>query len=145
MQEFNFRLQRVLDIRIDKEEESKRIFKKAQDEKNEVEQKLNDFKNKYNKYSKVDTSCSMVERKIKQSYCNALYFNIGEVSAELKRKEILLEEKREELKQKQIERKTVEILRDKQRETFIKEQNLIEQKANDEFALYGYVRNLKAR
>lgn len=145
MQGFNFRLQRVLDIRIDKEEESKRIFKKAQDEKSEVEQKLNDFKNKYNKYSKVDTSCSMLERKIRQSYCNALYFNIGEVSAELKRKEILLEEKREELKQKQIERKTVEILRDKQREAFIKEQNLIEQKANDEFALYGYVRNLKAR
>lgn len=145
MQGFNFRLQRVLDIRIDKEEESKRIFKKAQDEKSEVEQKLNDFKNKYNKYSKVDTSCSMLERKIRQSYCNALYFNIGEVSAELERKEILLEEKREELKQKQIERKTVEILRDKQREAFIKEQNLIEQKANDEFALYGYIRNLKDR
>lgn len=145
MQGFNFRLQRVLDIRIDKEEESKRIFKKAQDEKNKVEQKLNDFKNKYNKYSKVNASCSMVERKIRQSYCNALYFNIGEVSAELERKEIVLEEKREELKQKQMERKTVEILKDKQKEAFIKEQNLIEQKANDEFALYGYIRNLKAR
>jgi len=34
----------------------------------------------------------------------------------------------------------VEILRDKQKDKFIKEQNRIEQKTNDEFALYGFIR-----
>ncbi|MCY6370388.1 flagellar export protein FliJ [Clostridium ganghwense] len=140
---FKFRMQKVLDIRLDKEEESKRIFKKAQDEKNKAEQKLNDFKNKYNKYSKIDTNCSMIEKKIRQNYCNALYFNIGEITTELENKVKILDKKREELKQKQIERKTVEILRDKQRDAYIKEQKLIEQKNNDEFALYAYIRNTK--
>ncbi|MCY6354004.1 flagellar export protein FliJ [Clostridium sp. ZS2-4] len=143
MSGFNFRLQRVLDIRLDKEEESKRSFKVAQDEKIKVEKKLNDLKIKYDKYSKVDSSCSIISRKIRQNYCNALYFNIGETTIELDDKTIKLEEKREELKQRQIERKTVEILKDKQREAYIKEQNLIEQKTNDEFALYAYIRNMK--
>jgi flagellar FliJ protein len=49
------------------------------------------------------------------------------------------------LKQKQIERKTVETLKDKQLKAFIKEQELIEQKSNDEFALYGFIRNIERR
>ena len=63
---------------------------------------------------------------------------------ELNNKEKILEERREKLKAMQIERKIVETLKDKQKQQFIEEQNLIEQKNNDEFALYAYVRkNLK--
>jgi flagellar FliJ protein len=140
---FNFRLQKVLDIRYDKEEESKRMFSQAQDAKNVVEQKLNILTEGYNKYSKVDTDCSMVERKIRQNYCNVLHFNINETTEELTQKVEELETKREELKHSQIERKTVEILKDKQKQAYIKEQNQIEQKSNDEFALYGFIRNLR--
>ena len=143
MSGFNFRLQKILDIRYDKEEESKRIFKKAQDEKNIVEQKLDDLTESYNKYSKVDIRCSMVERKIRQNYCNVLHFNINETTEQLNKKTEELEVKREALKQRQIERKTVEILKDKQKQAYLKEQNLIEQNMNDEFALYGFIRNLK--
>jgi flagellar FliJ protein len=143
MSGFNFRLQKILDIRYDKEEESKRIFRKAQDEKNVVEQKLDNLTESYNKYSKVDMSCSMVERKIKQNYCNVLHFNINETTEELTQKVEELELKRDQLKQRQIERKTVEILKDKQKQAYLKEQSSIEQKANDEFALYGFIRNLK--
>ncbi|MCY6959602.1 flagellar export protein FliJ [Clostridium brassicae] len=142
---FNFRLQKVLDIRTDKEEESKRIFKKAQDEKNKVEKRLDFLKDEYNKYSKFKKECSVVERKIRQNYCTSLHFSIGETHDELKNKSKILEEKRQDLKQKQVERKTVEILKDKQKEAYIKEQNLIEQKANDEYALYSFIRNLKNR
>ncbi|MFU0823737.1 flagellar export protein FliJ [Clostridium sp.] len=145
MSGFKFRLQKILDIRYAKEEESKREFKAAQDEKNLVEKKLETLQESYDKYSKFDLNCSAVERKIRQSYCNVLEFNIVETSEELEKKVEVLETKRELLKSRQIERKTVEILKDKQKQAYIKEQNLIEQNANDEFALYGYIRNSKAK
>lgn len=143
MSGFKFRLQKILDIRYDKEEDSKRNFKIAQDAKKVVEKKLETLEENYSKYSKIGFGGSTVELRIRQSYCNVLQFNIEESTNELKEKIKALELKKEDLKQKQIERKTVEILKDKQLEAYIKEQNVIEQKANDEFALYGYIRNLK--
>lgn len=143
MSGFNFRLQKILDIRYQREEESKRLFKEAQDNKNVIEKKLNELECNYKKYSRLETNCSMVERKIRQNYCNVLHFNINETTVELSKKSEELEIKREDLKKSQIERKTVEILKDKQKQAYLKEQNLIEQKNNDEFALYGFIRNLK--
>ncbi|MEA4825243.1 MAG: flagellar export protein FliJ [Clostridium sp.] len=143
MSGFNFRLQKILDIRYQREEESKRLFKEAQDNKNVIEKKLSELECNYKKYSRLETNCSMVERKIRQNYCNVLHFNINETTVELSKKSEELEIKREDLKKSQIERKTVEILKDKQKQAYLKEQNLIEQKNNDEFALYGFIRNLK--
>lgn len=143
MSGFNFRLQKILDIRYQREEESKRLFKEAQDNKNLIEKKLNELECNYKKYSRLETNCSMVERKIRQNYCNVLHFNINETTVELSKKGEELEIKREDLRKSQIERKTVEILKDKQKQAYLKEQNLIEQKNNDEFALYGFIRNLK--
>ncbi len=144
MQGFKFRLQSLLDIRCNLEEQSKIAFKEAQSAKQLIENKLNNLKENYNKYSKIDFNCSSTDRKIRQKYCNVLQFNINETSVELTKKNEILEDKREELKKRQMERKTVEVLRDKQQDAYIKEQNLIEQKANDEFALYAYIRNCKA-
>ncbi|EDS76739.1 flagellar export protein FliJ [Clostridium massiliodielmoense] len=144
MQGFKFRLQSLLDIRCNLEEQSKIAFKEAQSAKNLIENKLNNLKENYNKYSKIDFSCNATERKIRQKYCNVLEFNIDETNVELIKTNEILENKREQLKKRQMERKTVEILRDKQEVAYIKEQNLIEQKANDEFALYAYIRKCKA-
>ncbi|MDW8799659.1 flagellar export protein FliJ [Clostridium sp. A1-XYC3] len=141
MQHYRFRLQKLLDIRIDKEEESKRIFKDAQSEKLKVEEKLNILKENYNKYRELNGSESPIERKIKHVYLNAISHSISEVSEELKRKSQVLEEKRLELNEKQIDRKTVESLKEKQKAEFLKEQDLIEQRMNDEFALYAFIRN----
>ncbi len=57
----------------------------------------------------------------------------------------MVEERREELKTKQVERKTVEILKEKDKLAFEKEQNMIEQRNNDEFALYAFIRNTERR
>ncbi|MCS4522291.1 flagellar export protein FliJ [Clostridium botulinum] len=57
----------------------------------------------------------------------------------------MVEERREELKTKQVERKTVEILKEKDKLAFEKEQNMIEQRNNDEFALYAFIRNAERR
>lgn len=143
MEQYRFRLQKLLDIRLQKEEESKRIFKEAQSEKLKVERKLNELKENYVKYRTASNKESIIEQKIRHVYLNAINYSINEAHEELAKKQKVLEEKRDELKQKQIERKTVETLKEKQKEIFLKEQSLIEQKTNDEFALYGFIRNLK--
>lgn len=141
MKGFKFRLQKVLDLRINREEESIIKFKKAQREKIQVQQKLDDLHASYKKYNVLAPDEDVIQKKIRLQYLEALDKNIDNTNKELDNKIKNLEDKRQELKQKQIERKTVEILKDKQKEAFIKEQNFIEQKSNDEFALYGYIRN----
>jgi flagellar FliJ protein len=142
---YKFRLQKLLDIRLDKEEESKRDFKEAQRNKILTEEKLLDLKEKQSKYTLGSSKESIVEQKIRRAYLDSVSRSIDEVSVDLNNKNQILEEKREHLKQKQIERKTVESLKDKQLKAFTKEQELIEQKTNDEFALYGFIRNLERR
>jgi flagellar protein FliJ len=137
---YKFRLQKLLDIRKDKEEECKRGFKEAKIEKEMTEEKLTSLKEDYKKYNKSSMGETLVSKKLKNMYLNALDNNISDTKTELANKIIELDVKREELKQKQIDRKTVQTLKEKQIEAFIKEQKLAEQKANDEFALYGFLR-----
>ncbi|MBZ9635985.1 flagellar export protein FliJ [Clostridium sp. FP1] len=138
---YKFRLQKLLDIRKDIEDKSKLQFKEAQREKELVEDQLNNLKGKYEIYRNIDSYESVVEQKMKQNYLNALNLAIDETTAVLEGKEEILGQKRQELKQCQVEKKTVEILKENQKSAFLKEQNLIEQKTNDEFALYAFIRN----
>lgn len=140
---FKFRLQKLLDIRMEKEEESKRELKKAQNERNVVLNKLDDLEGYYRKYNKTDIKATIIQNKIKFNYLNALSRNIKETKKELNIKEENVKNKLEKVKVCQIERKTVEKLKEKSKEAFIKEINLKEQKTNDELALYGYIRKLK--
>lgn len=144
MENYKFRLQKLLNIRMDKEEECKRKFKEVQNEKIEVENKLAFLQENYKKHCNLCNE-SIVEQKIKYQYLSALTMGINRTSKELENKEKLLNKAREELKQKQIERKTVEILKEKGYEAFIKEQNLMEQRTNDEFALYAHIKAIQAR
>jgi flagellar FliJ protein len=145
MNKYNFRLQKLLDIRLDKEEESKRNFKEAQSEKLKVETKLQELNENYKKYRNVQSDESAINRKITYRYLNSINYSINETTEDLRLKEKTVEDKRYDLKQRQIDRKTVETLKEKEESAFIKEQNLIEQRNNDEFALYGFMRNLERR
>jgi len=120
MKGYSFRLQKLLDIREKKEEESKMKFKQAQMEKNNTEEKLFKLKNNYNKYNNINLNDSILEKKIRHSYLNSLNFCINETSNELQQKLKVVEERREELKTKQVERKTVEILKEKDKLAFEK-------------------------
>ncbi|MBU3202965.1 flagellar export protein FliJ [Clostridium algidicarnis] len=142
---FNFRLQKLLDIRTEKEEESKRNFKEAQGQKDKVEDSLNNMKQNYSRYNSVTIKEDVVQQKIRRNYLYALNTSIDEKTIELNKKIIVLDEKREELKEKQIDRKTVEILKDKKKTEFLDIEKHVEQVQNDEFALYGYMRNREGR
>ncbi|WP_259473299.1 flagellar export protein FliJ [Clostridium estertheticum] len=140
---YKFRLQKLLDIRQDFEDKSKLEFKEAQREKNIVENELNNLKETYKTHRNIDAYESIIKQKIKQNYLNALNYAIDKNTIVFEDKGKILDKKREELKQCQVEKKTVEILKEKQKIAFLKEQNLIEQKSNDEFALFAFIRNNK--
>lgn len=144
MERYKFRLEKLLDVRVKKEEESIRLFKDAQMQKNITEDKLNTLNSDYKKYSSEVTKGSIIQRKMTNNYLNALNDSINKTTVKLNENIVMVEKKRQELEKRQIERKTVEILKDKGKEAFEKEQNRIEQKNNDEFALYGFIRNHKS-
>lgn len=140
---FKFGLQKVLEIREDQEEESKRRFKECQRQKLIVKEKLDDLNDNYKKYKYIAPGEDIVYQKIKRNYLFCLENGIERAEKELKEKEKQLEYSRKDLQNKTIDRKTVQTLKDKQLASFIKEQDRIEQINNDEFALYGFMRNLK--
>lgn len=138
---YRFRLQKLLDIRKNHEDKSKIRFKEAQREKDVVEKELTNLKEKYKNYRNINSYDTIVHQKIKQNYLNAINSAIDKNTLLYEDKGKILEQKREELKKCQVEKKTVEILKEKQKSAFVKEQNLIEQKSNDEFALFAFIRN----
>ena len=108
MENFKFRLQRVLDIKIKSEEESKIKYSKAQNEKRVVEKELDDLKQMYKKYENEIDVEDHISRIITFNYLNSLSNNINIKSNELSKKEELLNEARVNLLNKQIERKSLE-------------------------------------
>lgn len=142
-QRYRFSLQKLLEIREEKEEESKRLFTETKNRKIATENELKELRELYENYKGIKPGETVIYQKIKRQYLKALEFGIKEKEKELELREKELEQRRIDLKEKQIERKTVSKLKEKQYESYQKEQNRIEQLNNDEFALYGYMRNLK--
>lgn len=141
MEKFHFRLEKLLEIRRELEDESKIQFKNAQDEKVKAEEELQSLKEKYKEVSKNKNCSTIFEYKIVNNYINFLDKRIEEEKINLKNKTIAVEEKRKELIDKQRDRKAVEKLRENKYLEYVKESQAIEQKNNDEFALYGFIRN----
>lgn len=138
---FKFSLEKLLEIRANKEEESKRQFNKTQKEKKDTEDKLEDLKNNYEKYNGINKGESLTYQKIKKNYLFALDKGIVQTEKDLVIKEKELHIRRQDLIKKQVERKTVDILKEKKEKAFYKEQERIEQILNDEMALYAYMRS----
>ena len=139
-EKFKFSLDKLLDIRKEKEEESKRLFTESQREKRKVEEKLENLNNNYNKYKGITGNEDVVYQKLKRYYVLGLQKGIKSAKDELITKNLEVDKRRRELINKQIERKTVETLREKKYNACIKEQARIEQITLDELALYAYMR-----
>lgn len=142
---YEFKLQKLLELREEKEEESKRLFRESMKALNEEKEKLNIIKEDIKKYSSIKTDEDLIYQKIKRNYLKALEIGKKEAEKQVKIKEKELYFRREDLIGKQKERKTVEKLKEKDKEKFFKELDRIESINNDEFALYGYIRNIERR
>lgn len=142
---YEFKLQKLLDLREEKEEESKRLFRESMKALNEEKEKLNIIKEEIKKYSGIKTDEDLIYQKIKRNYLKALEIGKKEGEKQVKIKEKELYFRREDLIVKQKERKTVEKLKEKDKEKFFKELDRMESINNDEFALYSYIRNIERR
>ncbi|WP_297517602.1 flagellar export protein FliJ [uncultured Clostridium sp.] len=142
---FKFKLEKILDMRLKKEEESAIVFKNAQRAKQVVKDKLDSLEGDFNKHNKLSSSDTVVYQKIKRIYMQNVSKAIEITKKELEQKHKVVEEKRVDVLNKQIERKTVEKLKEKQYKNFIEERNRLENVANDEFALFAHFRNLERR
>ena len=145
MDMFKFRLQTLLDLRVKKEELAKLSFMEAMNSKIDVEERLAILNNNYSKYKGINTKESAVEHRIRFNYLSSLTIVINNTEVELQNNLNNLENKREILKNTQIEKKTVEKLKENSLNAFIKGQNQIEQRNNDEFALYSFIKSTRER
>jgi len=82
-QKFKFSLEKLLDIRKEKEEESKRKFTKTQREKQKTEEKLDELKENYEKYNGIRPGEDIIYQKIKKNYLFALNKGIEQTEKEL--------------------------------------------------------------
>lgn len=135
---FKFDLQKVLEIREDKEKESVRLFKDSQEAVINAENELRDLNEKYDSYKIIKKNENAAYQKIKRNYLNALAGGIKQKEKELVIKKNDLEIRRRDLLEKQKDKKTVEIIKNKRYDQFIKEENRKEQVVLDELALYSY-------
>lgn len=141
MDSFKFRLQKVLDIKVKSEEESKIKYSKAQNEKRVVEKEINDLKQKYRKYENEINVEDSVSRIVTFNYLNSLSNSINVKNNELSKKEELVNAARSDLLNKQIERKSLEKLKENKYKLYKKQEELKEQATNDEFGMYAFLRH----
>ena len=140
MSNFKFKLQKLLDIRINEEEESKLLYSQAQNKKNIVEKKLIELENSYKKYTDMSIAKDTITQKITMNYLSHLNVSIKETIKELEEKEVELENAKKDFIDKRIKRRSLEVLKENQILEMKKEEERLEQISNDEFALYSYIR-----
>ena len=140
MSNFKYKLQKLLDIRVNEEEESKLFYSKAQNQKNIVENKLHELENNYKKYSDISRAKDTISQKITMNYLSYLNTTIKDTEKELEAKEIELEKAKKDFIDKRIKRRSLEVLKENKILEIKKEEERLEQISNDEFALYGYIR-----
>lgn len=138
---FKFGLDKLLEIRKAKEEESKRKFTDSQREKKIIEEKLEELNRNYNKYKGISPNEDIVYQKLKRYYIQGVQSGIKTNEKNLAIKNQEVDKRRRDLMVKQRERKTVQTLKDKKYEAYAKEQDRVEQINLDELALYSYIRN----
>jgi flagellar FliJ protein len=140
-QRFKFGLDKLLEIRQAKEEESKRLFTESQRERKKIEEKIEELKESYHKYKGISPNEDVVYQKLKRYYIQGVQSGIKTNEKQLVIKDQEVDKRRRELTVKQMERKTVQTLKDKKHEAYVKDQDRVEQINLDELALYAYVRN----
>lgn len=139
---FNFSLEKLLEMRKTREEEGKKLFNSSQQELQSSLNKLEELSSSYEKYNGINAGETLIYQKIKKNYLIALNKGIEQAEKEIEKKQKEVDYRREQLRVRQIERKTVDILKEKRYNQFIAEQKRKEEISNDEFALYAYMRRI---
>ncbi|GAA0862755.1 flagellar export protein FliJ [Paraclostridium tenue] len=143
MTKYKFKLQKLLDIKIKEEEASKLEYTKAQNDKKILEENIKSLDSDYKRYSKFNESEDTISQKIRFNYLYFITQTIEECNNMLVEKEKKVSEAKDNFIEKQINRKSLETLKENKLTKLRKEEERKEQIENDEFALYAYIRNKK--
>ncbi|WP_270647368.1 flagellar export protein FliJ [Paeniclostridium hominis] len=143
MTKYKFKLQKLLDIKIKEEEASKLEYTKAQNDKKILEENIKALNSDYKRYSNFNESEDTISQKIRSNYLYFITQTIEECSNMLVEKEKKVSEAKDNFIEKQINRKSLETLKENKLTKLRKEEERKEQIENDEFALYAYIRNKK--
>lgn len=142
MDKFNFNLQKVLDFKITVEDKKKEEFVKALKESLHQEKVLKDLIFQKDKALGLITGLKTIVEF--QGYTR--YMDLIEKKTETQRGNVLkaqkhLENKKSELLKSTSDRKALEMLKDKAKTEFDLETSYKEQRLNDDFALFAYIRS----
>ena len=143
MTKYKFKLQKLLDMKIKEEEASKLEYTKAQNDKKVIEDNIKQLDSNYKKYSSIDNCEDIISQKIRFNYLYSITKTIEECKDMLVEKEQRVLEAKDDFIEKQINRKSLETLKENKFMKLKKEEDRKEQIENDEFALYAYIRNKK--
>lgn len=143
MTNYKFKLQKLLDIRIKEEEESKLEYTKAQNDKKTLEDNIKKLDCSYKKYAQFEESEDTISQKVRLNYLHSISQTIEQSNKILEAKEKIVLEAKDKFIEKQIDRKSLETLKENKLIKLRKEEARKEQIENDEFALYAYMRNKK--
>ncbi|MCU9808021.1 flagellar export protein FliJ [Paraclostridium sp. AKS46] len=142
MTNYKFKLQKLLDIKIKEEEESKLEYTKAQMIK-VLEDNIKKLDCSYKKYAQFEDVEDTVSQKVRLNYLHSISQTIEQSNRILVEKERIVVEAKDKFIEKQINRKSLETLKENKFIRLRKEEARKEQIENDEFALYAYMRNRK--
>ncbi|CEJ74576.1 flagellar export protein FliJ [[Clostridium] sordellii] len=143
MTKYKFKLQKLLDMKIKEEEASKLEYTKAQNDKKALEDNIKQLDSNYQRYSNIENCEDIISQKIRFNYLYSITKTIEECKDMLVEKEQRVLEAKDDFIEKQINRKSLETLKENKFMKLKKEEDRKEQIENDEFALYAYIRNKK--
>lgn len=143
MTNYKFKLQKLLDIKIKEEEESKLEYTKAQNDKKTLEDNIKKLDCSYKKYAQFEESEDTISQKVRLNYLHSISQTIEQSNKILVEKEKIVVEAKDKFIERQIDRKSLETLKENKFIKLRKEEARKEQIENDEFALYAYIRNRK--
>lgn len=141
---FRFRLEKVLELKIQKENEHMITHSKILNKKIKIESDIDNLENTYNEYLKLQNNeTDILNKKLTYNYTNFLYQSVLSLKEELKGIEVEYEESLSVLTGLQLERKALEKLKEKHYQKYIAQLDALEDDLNDEFATQAYFKNLK--
>lgn len=142
MEKFNFNLQRVLDYRIKVEDNKKEEFVISLKSYMHEEKILNVLNDK--RKSMFEAVSSFKKSQEFQNYSRYMEYLNKKIESQiivLKKAKEKLNKAKEELIKSTADRKILDKLKEKAKEEFDREENKKEQKLNDDFAMFSYLKN----
>ncbi len=145
---FKFKLEKVLQMKIEEEEEQKRVFARAQKKLLEEEQKLENLI-KTLEYKKEEYKLKLTQVAQPDYFLN---FNkyLDKLKNDIEIQKVVVEQARlqveiekQKLQEKMNERKSFEKLKEKEYQKYLQEQKLQETKFLDELSTIRFSRNKK--